>query len=292
MLCHSKVQCDLVSLGKLSPTSIPIMLMSDVRNWYILAYTSGFWTYKSGKILKRSDETGKYLPHGVINPLTYLLAGILPIKGTLHKRILTTFCSMLRDRNTAEYRIIRRQLALKDDSPKSWVVRVKKLLYQYHVPSIYRVISLWIWTVRQKTYQQLCEDLGKMVAPFIMVDSAHPVFLMEMASFTPLSSLLVLLLGVSHPPSQLYSSCSWSGLSVPAGGSPWEIPSSLPWYILPLPVFSSPSYAPFVSSQISYQSLLCIPSGNLCMGWSRLLLWSPGQIFSPLGGHKLMKHLV
>ena len=71
----------------------------------------------------------QHLPIRVSSPITYvyLLAGILPIKATLHKRILTTFCSMLRHGNTAEYRIIKKQLALK----------VKKLLYQYHLPSAF-----------------------------------------------------------------------------------------------------------------------------------------------------------
>ena len=79
-----------------------------------------------------------HLPPGVSNPITYLLVGILPIKGT--KIILTTFCSMLRYENIAEYRIIKRQLALKDDNSKSWDVIVKKLLYQYHLSSAFYLI--------------------------------------------------------------------------------------------------------------------------------------------------------
>ena len=82
----------------------------------------------------------QHLPPGVSQPKTVLLSGFLPIKGTLHERILTTVCSMFRYINTAEYKLIKRQLALNDDNVMSWVVIVKKLLHQYYLPSVVDLI--------------------------------------------------------------------------------------------------------------------------------------------------------
>ena len=77
------------------------------------------------------------LPPSASNAMTYLLLGMLPMEGALDKKVLTTFCSMLRNQESAEYRIIQRQLAMKSDKSKSWVVIVKKLLFKYHLPSAY-----------------------------------------------------------------------------------------------------------------------------------------------------------
>ena len=109
---------------------------------------------------------------------------------------------------------------------------------------------------------------------------------------SPLSSSNVApLLGVSHPPSRSCGSCWLCGPSVSTGGSPWVTPSSLPWYTLPLPVVSNPSYALSVSSQTFSQCLLCIPWDNLCMGLSKLLLRNAGQIFCPWDGPRLVINL-
>ena len=58
-------------------------------------------------------------------------------------------------------------------------------------------------------------------------------------------------------------------------------PSSMAWYTSLLSV-PYPSYAPSVLSQISSQSHICIPWGNLYIEWSKLCLQSPGLTFCPL----------
>ena len=103
--------------------------------WLEVMQNPGSEITKLEKCQREMMRQVQFLLPGVSNPITYLLAGVLPIKGTLYKRNLTTFCSMLRDKNTSEYKIMKRQLALKDDNSKSWIVIVKKLLYQYHLPS-------------------------------------------------------------------------------------------------------------------------------------------------------------
>ena len=113
----------------------------------------------------------QYLPPNTSNPATYLLAGILPLKATLHKRILTTFCNMIRDMTTAEYRIIRRQLAVKTDKSKSWVITVKRLLFTYDLPSAYDLLletpskENWKASVKKAIYaiheQYLKEEVKK-----------------------------------------------------------------------------------------------------------------------------------
>ena len=156
----------------------------------------------------------------------------------------------------------------------------------------FRIVSLWIWTIRQKSYQliyfesearlfiramnmatrlglaaqQLQEHLRKM-SHTVPVDRKHPRLPDEDGFFHPL----------------FFQSGSFAGSLTPSQLIVWlvlsrnmvcqrqlvdlrETPSSLPWYISPLLVASRPSYVPFLSSQIFFQFLLCISLGNLCMG--------------------------
>ena len=98
-------------------------------------------TKKLEKFQRETMKQIQNLPPNTSNPMTYLLLGLLPIEGALHKSILTTFCTFLRNIDTAEYRIIRRQLAVKDDDSKSWISTVKKLLYKYGLPSAHDLLT-------------------------------------------------------------------------------------------------------------------------------------------------------
>lgn len=82
----------------------------------------------------------QHLPECTSNPVTYLLCGILPIEGEIHKRVLTTFTRLLRDTSSAEYRIIKRQLALKDLSSNSWTSGVRMLTHMYGLPSAHDLL--------------------------------------------------------------------------------------------------------------------------------------------------------
>ena len=95
------------------------------------------------KIEQFQRETMKQLqglPPNASNAATYLLLGIVPLEGALEKSILTTFCTMLRNTNTAEYRILYRQLATKNVKSKSWINIAKDALYKYGLPSAYDLV--------------------------------------------------------------------------------------------------------------------------------------------------------
>ena len=82
----------------------------------------------------------QHLPPCCSNSVTYLLAGITPIIAELEKRTLTTFVRFIKDKNSAEFHVIRRQLAIKDLTSKSWTTHVRKLLQKFNLPSAFELL--------------------------------------------------------------------------------------------------------------------------------------------------------
>ena len=79
------------------------------------------------------------LPDSSANPAIYLLIGILPVEAMIHVRALTLFRSILAAETPSPpamfiKELILRQLAMKDNTSKSWTVYIKQLLQRYNLP--------------------------------------------------------------------------------------------------------------------------------------------------------------
>jgi hypothetical protein len=102
----------------------------------------------------------QHLPQSTSNNAVYLLLGVCPITGTIHRNTLVFFVSLLLQHDSLERAIIGRQLAMKDLASSSWVVYVRKLLHEYNLPSAYTLFndpptkSMWKATVKKgiRTY--------------------------------------------------------------------------------------------------------------------------------------------
>ena len=95
--------------------------------------------YHSTYHLKISPTSAtRYKPTSTVT--MYIILGQLPPPVTLARNILTLYVNLVRDPDSIECQIIRRQLAMKNNSSKSWVVTVKgvkDLLLEYGLPSAY-----------------------------------------------------------------------------------------------------------------------------------------------------------
>ena len=87
------------------------------------------------KVLKRIQ----HLPTSTATCSIYLLLGCLPIEGTLDKNYLSFFGNIIRH-DSVEKNIIRRQLAVKDQSTHSWTRNIKEILNKYDLPSAYTLL--------------------------------------------------------------------------------------------------------------------------------------------------------
>ena len=81
------------------------------------------------------------LPVGTATSAAYGLLGIRPIQQELDIRKLTLLGNVLQNKNTLEYEIVQRQLAVKSIESKSWFADCNRLLYKYNLPNIYHVID-------------------------------------------------------------------------------------------------------------------------------------------------------
>ena len=82
----------------------------------------------------------QHLPESTAKPALYLLTGELPLIAQMHIRILTFFHRLIM-RNNIEKEIIIRQLAMKCMNDRSWVIVVRKLLYQYNLSSAFDILE-------------------------------------------------------------------------------------------------------------------------------------------------------
>ena len=98
--------------------------------------------------------TLRYLQHqppGTSTVAMYIILGQLPPSVTLARNILTLYVNLVRNPDSIECQIIRRQLAMKNNISKSWVATVKDLLLEYGLPSAYELFcnppSKWRWKI-------------------------------------------------------------------------------------------------------------------------------------------------
>ena len=97
----------------------------------------------------------QHLPPGTSTVVIYIILGQLPPSVTLARNIFTLYVNLVRDPDSIECQIIRRQLAMKNNTSKSWVVTVKDLLLEYGLPSAYELLvnppSKLRWKTNVKT---------------------------------------------------------------------------------------------------------------------------------------------
>ena len=109
----------------------------------------------------------QHLPPGTSTVAIYIILGQLPPSVTLARNILTLYVNLVRDPDSIECRIIRRQLAMKNNSSKSGVVTVNDLLLEYGLPSAYELLvnppSKWQWkrTLRHHIIRASLDRLRK-----------------------------------------------------------------------------------------------------------------------------------
>lgn len=83
----------------------------------------------------------QHLPAGTATVAIYLILGLLPASITLARNILTLYVNMIRDTASLEHQIVQRQLSVKDNNSKSWIIVVKDLLLHYNLPSAYELFD-------------------------------------------------------------------------------------------------------------------------------------------------------
>ena len=81
------------------------------------------------------------LPTRTATEGVYILSGALPIEAILDRQMLTLLGNVARHPGTAEYDILLRQLAVKDDSSNSLIVTMRGLLAKYDLPTAWQVFS-------------------------------------------------------------------------------------------------------------------------------------------------------
>ena len=81
------------------------------------------------------------LPDRCANIPVYTLLRAKPIQVVLDIRDLSFFGNMIRQKDSIEHQVIRRQLAVKDDDSISFTVTIRKILQKYDLPSAYGLIE-------------------------------------------------------------------------------------------------------------------------------------------------------
>ena len=83
----------------------------------------------------------QWLPDRCANVAVYLLLGIEPIELQMDKKVLTLFGQISRDRNSLEYQIAQRQIAIHDINSPSWFSLVRRTLMKYELPSALQLLE-------------------------------------------------------------------------------------------------------------------------------------------------------
>ena len=81
------------------------------------------------------------LPINTATSAAYGLLGIRPIQQELDLRKLTLLGNILLHKDTLEFEIAQRQLAVKSIDSNSWFADCNRLPYKYSLPNIYHVIE-------------------------------------------------------------------------------------------------------------------------------------------------------
>ena len=71
----------------------------------------------------------------------YGLLGAKPIEAAIDTAVLTFFGNICRDKQSPEYEIANRQLAVKNFNSKSWFMKTRKIMNKYDLPSAFDIIK-------------------------------------------------------------------------------------------------------------------------------------------------------
>ncbi|MEW8548514.1 MAG: reverse transcriptase domain-containing protein, partial [Candidatus Thiodiazotropha sp.] len=97
---------------------------------------------KLERFLRKILKSILSLPDTVAEPAVYVLSGLMPVEGIIHKRALTLFGNICRlSENSVEQRIAYRQLSIKSFSSNSWFICIKKLLVKYGLPGAVELLE-------------------------------------------------------------------------------------------------------------------------------------------------------
>ena len=127
----------------------------------ILTYGAETWQmaaceYEPMELFQRKSLRAlQSLPDNTANVATLGLLGLLPVQMVVESKALNLLVALLRDRESLEYDIAIRQLAVKDNASNSWFIFIQGLLFKYQLPTAHDLIqelpskTLWKATVRQ-----------------------------------------------------------------------------------------------------------------------------------------------
>ena len=75
-----------------------------------------------------------HLPERVATSAIYILSGQLPVEAEIHKRTLSLYGNIVRN-DCIERELAHRQLAVKENTSRSWFVALQEILYMYKLPN-------------------------------------------------------------------------------------------------------------------------------------------------------------
>ena len=125
------------------------------------------------------------LPDRCANIPVYTLLGAKPMRIVLDIRALSFFGNMVRQEDTLEYQIIRRQLSVKDENSSSFTVTIRKILQTYNLPDAYELINnmpnkeRWKTMVKEATNttyrKEIMEDIKNKSSLKFLEIQQHPL---------------------------------------------------------------------------------------------------------------------
>jgi hypothetical protein len=131
----------------------------------------------------------------------------LPVEAVIDRKVLALFTSICRLHGSQERSILQRQLAMKDLSSHSYVVRARIILRKYHLPSAYKLFCdppsklCWKRLVKRAIADywtaELKEDASRKVSLFHIgystcrIGNFHPVWDTTCYSFTDIQRACV-----------------------------------------------------------------------------------------------------
>ena len=96
-----------------------------------------------------------FLPTSTANSAVHLSTGTLPIRATIHQRVLGFLIRIMHNPDTKEYNILTRQAAVKTEKSHCWITYIRKHLRQYKLPILYSLMNItpassaWKLTVKR-----------------------------------------------------------------------------------------------------------------------------------------------
>ena len=122
------------------------------------------------KVHKNMLRQLQSLPRSTATPAVYLLVGAMPLRATIHQRMLNLYITILHREGTPEYQILQRQLAMKTSTSNSWTVKLREVLQMYNLPSAGDLMrnpperNEWKATVKTAVRRHWDEDLKRRAA--------------------------------------------------------------------------------------------------------------------------------